>query len=198
MQWLCAHREETGKDIQAGIPLIVDSICPPDATEQVRRVAKRFALVLAGGLAAQRAGLLPPDMEILPHVQSCLDDWLEARGGAGAAEDAAILAAVRLFIEQHGASRFQDMDTNAATCINRVGFRQKRADGMTEYLILPEPFRAEVVKGYSPRRAAAVLRDAGWLRRNGNKNSAVCTLPDMGQRRVYAVTLPEDRENEDV
>lgn len=198
LQWLCAHREETGKDIQASIPLIVDSICPPDATEQVRRVAKRFALVLAGGLAAQRAGLLPPDMEILPHVQSCLDDWLEARGGAGAAEDAAILAAVRLFIEQHGASRFQDMNTNAATCINRVGFRQKRADGMTEYLILPEPFRAEVVKGYSPRRAAAVLRDAGWLRRNGNKNSAVCTLPDMGQRRVYAVTLPEDRENEDV
>lgn len=96
LQWLCAHREETGKDIQASIPLIVDSICPPDATEQVRRVAKRFALVLAGGLAAQRAGLLPPDMEILPHVQSCLDDWLEARGGAGAAEDAAILAAVRL------------------------------------------------------------------------------------------------------
>ena len=104
---------------------------------------------------------------------------------------------MRLFIEQHGASRFQDMDTNAATCINRVGFRRRDGDS-TEYLILPEPFRAEVVKGYSPRRAAAVLRDAGWLRRNGNKNSAVCTLPDMGQRRVYAVTLPEDRENEDV
>lgn len=198
LQWLCARQEEIGEDIRENLPALVDSLCPPDATEQVRRVAKRFALVLAGGLAAQKAGLLPPDMEIMPHVQSCLDDWLEARGGAGAAEDAAILAAVRLFIEQHGASRFQDMDTNAATCINRVGFRQKRADGMTEYLILPEPFRAEVVKGYSPRRAAAVLRDAGWLRRNGNKNSAVCTLPDMGQRRVYAVTLPEDRENEDV
>ena len=198
LQWLCARQEEIGEDIRENLPALVDSLCPPDATEQVRRVAKRFALVLAGGLAAQKAGLLPSDMEIMPHVQSCLDDWLEARGGAGAAEDAAILAAVRLFIEQHGASRFQDMDTNAATCINRVGFRQKRADGMTEYLILPEPFRAEVVKGYSPRRAAAVLRDAGWLRRNGNKNSAVCTLPDMGQRRVYAVTLPEDRENEDV
>lgn len=196
LQWLCAHREETGKDIQASIPLIVDSICPPDATEQVRRVAKRFALVLAGGLAAQRAGLLPPDMEILPHVQSCLDDWLEARGGAGAAEDAAILAAVRLFIEQHGASRFQDMDTNAATCINRVGFRRRDGDS-TEYLILPEAFRAEVVKGYSPRRAAAVLRDAGWLRRNGRENAAVCTLPEMGQRRVYAVTLPEDHANRD-
>ena len=66
-------------------------------TRENQLARRRF---LAGGLAAQRAGLLPPDMEILPHVQSCLDDWLEARGGAGAAEDAAILAAVRLFIEQ--------------------------------------------------------------------------------------------------
>ena len=192
LQWLCAHREETGKDIQASIPLIVDSICPPDATEQVRRVAKRFALVLAGGLAAQRAGLLPPDMEILPHVQSCLDDWLEARGGAGAAEDAAILAAVRLFIEQHGASRFQDMDTNAATCIGRVGFRQKGMDGRTEYLILPESFGAEVVKGYSVRRAARVLADAGWLRRSDDKSSAVRTLPELGKKRVYVVVFPDE------
>ena len=192
LQWLCAHREAVGEDIRDRIPEIVDLMCPPEATEQVRRVAKRFALVLAGGLAAQKAGLLPPDLEIMPHVQSCFDDWLAARGGAGAAEDAAILAAVRLFIEQHGASRFQDMDTNAATCINRVGFRQRRADGCTEYLILPEPFRAEVVKGYSPRRAAAVLRDAGWLRRTDEKSSAVCQLPEMGKRRVYAVTLPED------
>lgn len=191
LQWLCAHREETGKDIQASLPLIVDGICPPDATEQVRRVAKRFALVLAGGLAAQRAGLLPPDMEILPHVQSCLDDWLEARGGAGAAEDAAILAAVRLFIEQHGASRFQDMNTNAATCINRVGFRRQDG-GSTEYLILPEAFRAEVVKGYSPRRAAAVLRGAGWLRRSDNKAAAVRMLPGLGKRRVYVVALPDE------
>ena len=46
-------------------------------TRENQLARRRF---LAGGLAAQRAGLLPPDMEILPHVQSCLDDWLEARG----------------------------------------------------------------------------------------------------------------------
>ena len=131
-------------------------------------------------------------MDVRPAVQRCFTDWLEARGGTGPAEDAAILAQVRLFIERHGASRFQDMDTEQGTCINRVGFRQKRPDGRTEYLILPESFGAEVIKGHSPRRAAAVLRDAGWLRRNDGKNAAVCSLPGMGKKRVYAVSLPDD------
>ena len=193
LHWLCAHREEVTRDLRDNLADLVDRLCPPDATEQVRRVAKRFALVVSGGLAAQRAGLLPEDMRILPAVQSCLDDWLTARGGAGASEDAAIIAQVRLFIEQHGASRFQDLDTEQTHGVyNRVGFRGRGRDGGTEYLILPEAFRAEVVKGYSPRRATAALRAAGLLRRTDAKNSAVRDLPDMGKRRVYVLSLPDE------
>lgn len=190
LQWLCPRQDEVGKDIRENLPALVDRLCPPDATEQVRRVAKRFALVLAGGLAAQRAGLLPDDMDVRQAVQRCFTDWLEARGGTGPAEDAAILAQVRLFIERHGASRFQDMDTEQGTCINRVGFRQKRPDGGTEYLILPESFGAEVVKGHSPRRAAAVLRDAGWLRGAAGRNTVLERLPGLGVTRLYSLVLP--------
>ena len=126
-------------------------------------------------------------------AEHCFTDWLAARGGAGASEDAAILAAVRLFIEQHGASRFQDMDTNATTCIGRVGFRQKGMDGRTEYLILPESFGAEVVKGYSVRRAARVLADAGWLViERANRMKSRRTLPDLGRMDCYVLLLPED------
>lgn len=192
LHWLCVHREEVASDLRDNLADLAGRLCPPDATEQVRRVAKRFALVLAGGLAAQKAGLLPEDMDIRRAVQSCLTDWLEARGGTGPAEDAAILAQVRLFIERHGASRFQDVDTEQATCINRVGFRQKRPDGGTEYLILPESFGAEVVRGHASRRAAAVLRKAGWLRRSDDRAAALRTLPELGRRRVYVVALPDD------
>lgn len=189
LQWLCPRREEVSGDIREHLAALVDRICPPEATEQVRRVAKRFTLVFAAGKAAQRAGLLPPDMEILPAVKSCFDDWLAARGGAGASEDAAILAAVRLFIEQHGASRFQDADNPNATCINRVGFRRKDGDD-AEFLILPEAFRAEVVKGHSVKRVISLLKEQGWLRTGGGRNTVLERVPSLGTCRVYAVHLP--------
>ena len=165
----------------------------PDADGQVKRVARRFALGAAAGiLARDRAGVLPENMDVGMAVNACFKAWLEERGGAGASEDAAILAQVRLFIEQHGASRFQDMDTEQTHgVINRVGFRRK-ADGMTEYIILSEAFRSEVVKSFSHRRAAAVLRAAGWLRVSEAKNTTKRDLPELGRVRCYVVVLPPD------
>ena len=165
----------------------------PDAGGQVKRVARRFALGAAAGiLARDRAGVLPKHMDVGMAVNACFTAWLEERGGAGASEDAAILAQVRLFIEQHGASRFQDLDTEQAYgVINRVGFR-RNADGMTEYIMLSEVFRSEVVKGFSHRRAAAVLRAAGWLRVSDAKNTTKRDLPELGRVRCYVVVLPPD------
>lgn len=196
LQWLCPRRDEVGNDIRAYVPALVDRLCPSEATEQVRRVAKRFCLVLSAGLAAQRAGILPEDMEIMAHIQGGFNDWLAARGGVGASEDAAILDTVRLFIEQHGASRFQDVDNPNATCINRVGFRRKVGD-RTEYIVLPESFKKEVIKGYSARRAGEVLRSAGWLRLSDRKSTTKRDLPGMGRVRAYVITFPDEAEGND-
>lgn len=66
-------------------------------------------------------------------------------------------------------------------------------DGRTEYLILPESFGAEVVKGYSVRRAARVLADAGWLViERANRMKSRRTLPDLGRMDCYVLVLPED------
>ena len=193
LRFLTAEMESIQETLRPEIDELVERLCPADADGQVRRAAQRFALVLAGGLAAQRAGLLPDDMDVRQAVQRCFTDWLEARGGTGPAEDAAILAQVRLFIERHGASRFQDLDTEQAHgVINRAGFRGRGRDGRTEYLVLPESFREEVVRGFCSRRAAAVLRNAGWLRSNDGKNSIVRTLPELGRGRVYCVTIPTE------
>ena len=197
LQWLTDNREELVKSVGEILTVGVTRLCPPDATEQVRRVARRFCLVAYAGKVAHDAGVLPEDMDVWAATVSCFNDWLTVRGGAGAGEDAAILSAVRLFIEQHGASRFQDMDNPAATCINRVGFRRKDETGTTEWIVLPESFKSEVVKGYSERRAARVLTDAGWLRlERPGRFKARRTLPGMGLQDCYVVMLPENEEAE--
>lgn len=183
-------------ELQPALANTVSRLVPAGSDGQVRRVAQRFALCgLAGGLAVQME-ILPPDFDAPGCAERCFHDWLAARGGIGASEDAAILAAVRLFIEQHGASRFQDLDAQMGTCPNRVGFR-RNVRGVTEYIVLPESFRAEIIRGFSPRRAAAVLRNAGWLHLSDDKNTTKRELPGMGRVRVYVLVLPDESGNDD-
>lgn len=183
-------------ELQPALANTVNRLVPAGADGQVRRVAQRFALCgLAGGLAVQME-ILPPDFDASGCADRCFHDWLDARGGIGASEDAAILAAVRLFIKQHGASRFQDMDAQMGTCPNRVGFR-RNVRGVTEYIVLPESFRAEIIKGFSPRRAAAVLRNAGWLHLSDDKNTTKRELPRMGRVRAYVLVLPDESGNDE-
>jgi putative DNA primase/helicase len=130
--------------------------------------------------------------EALLAVKSCFDAWLSLRGGAAAAEDTAIVEQVTLFIEQHGASRFQYLDTQAATVINRVGFRRD-VEGGTEYLILPESFKAEVCKGHNAKRAATVLLEKGLLLPGEGRNlmrMSANVLPGFGcRKRCYTILI---------
>lgn len=190
---------ETLNTVRAEIgPAMADAVrhlVPEGADGQVRRVAMRFALCGMAGMLALRLGILPEKLDVLNCIEICFRDWLTARGGTGASEDAAILSTVRLFIEQHGASRFQDLDTQMSTCINRVGFRRK-VNGRTEYIVLPESFKAEVIKGYSPRRAGEVLRAAGWLHQSDGRSTTKRDLPDMGRVRAYVLILPNEQDEE--
>lgn len=195
LQYLIAERDSLQYQLRPTLDSLVEHFCPIHADGQVRRVAQRFALCTVAGDMARQAGILPGDFDARACVEQCFTDWLAARGGAGASEDADILATVRLFIEQYGASRFQDINNpSAITCNHRVGFRQ-RYNGRTEYVVLPESFGAEVVKGHAPRRAARVLADAGWLQRDGGRLMTKRHLPDMGRVRCYALTLPEAEDD---
>ena len=78
---------------------------------QVKRAAARFGLVAAAGELAAVMGILPwPGNESIKAAEACFKDWLEQRGGSGAAELEAGIAQVRLFFEQHGESRFTPWD----------------------------------------------------------------------------------------
>ena len=193
LHWLVRNFETARETLPDAVAGIVDALCPEQAGEQVRRVAQRFALVRIAGTLAKEAGVLPPELNEVSAVESCFASWVTERGGVGASEDREIISTLRLFIEQHGASRFQDMDDADAICLNRVGFRQKGMGGVTRYFIMPEAFKKEVVRGYSATRAAQVLRESGWLEaKEKDRNTTKHTLPGLGRVSCYTVVVPED------
>jgi putative DNA primase/helicase len=121
----------------------------------------------------------------------CFDAWLDGRGGARNQERAAILHAVRDFLERHGESRFQPMHARDydRTINNRAGFYDKHAtaDDGTVFYVLPSTFTGEMCKGKPSRSVAKVLIAEGWLLpdERGGKSSRFETLPGMGQVRCY-------------
>jgi len=168
-------------------------LCPAGASGQVERVGRRFVLCAAAGEMAAEWGLLPwREGEALQAVKTCFDAWIALRGGAGAAEDSAIVEQVTLFIEQHGQSRFQDVGKPEAVCINRVGFRSQAESGATEFYILPASFKAEVCKGVSHKRAAALLLEKGLLLPGDSRSLTrrpPVDLPGFGRRRCYTLSI---------
>jgi uncharacterized protein (DUF927 family) len=124
---------------------------PAGADPQVHEVARRFALVAAAGELARAWGVLPWRAgEAERAARAMLAAWLARRpGGAGSAEAAAQLERVRLFLVQHGASRFTTLEQGSdgawaeappdRPVANRAGWRKRRGDGgRDEYLFTPE------------------------------------------------------------
>ncbi|TQC99995.1 DUF927 domain-containing protein [Moraxellaceae bacterium AER2_44_116] len=162
------------------------------ASEQVLRVASRFALVAAAGEMATNEGITGwPKGEAYKAVVSCFNAWLEGRGGTGNQEVQAIKSQVRAFFEAHGESRFADWDDNPLTLrtvINRAGFRKKHHDGDV-YAVLPEAYSKEICAGFDVKNVNRVLLEAGWITPDKEGKAAQRpSLPSMGQTRAYVFT----------
>lgn len=197
-----SKREEATASMLLVLQNELEAFCPAKADGQVKRVARRFLLCAIAGEMAAEWGLLPwRQGEALGAMQTCFAAWLADRGGVGAAEDTAILEQVFHFLEQHGSSRFQDLDAKNpyGLCINRAGYRRQYGQGM-EYLILPESFKAEVCRGFSYRRVLHVLEERGILIPGEGKNKGRkpdMSLPGFGaNKRCYTLRIGTDTEAE--
>jgi uncharacterized protein (DUF927 family) len=168
LEILAADPEGMAKAAREVVQAFVAEHVPEGAAGQVMRVAGRFALVGAAGELAAGQGLLPwQPGEAERAAAACFAAWRAARrGGDGAGEDAAAVAAVRGFIGAHGESRFQLLgageDAETRTIHERVGWRKRGGEGW-RYLILAETWRTEVVAGMDPAAAAGALYRAGFL-----------------------------------
>jgi putative DNA primase/helicase len=166
---------------------------PRDADGQVCRAARRFALIGAAGELATSNGITGwPEGAATTAAQCLFETWVERRGGLHSQESATFQRQVRLFIEQHSSSHFTPLhDENPRPVINRAGYTRTDAEGNTEYVVLREVFRSEVLKGLAVDTAIKSLAAAGWLVTNNGKNTVPVRLPlETGskQTRCYILT----------
>ena len=188
---LVEKRSEQADVIQKCIDNFISNpkLVPKDASGQVVRVAKRFALVAAAGELATDFGLTGwPSGGAIAAAQKCFLSWLEYYG-TGDREAAATLAQVRLFFEQNGASRFQKITDDDAKIVNRAGFCETdTVSGERTFYVFPETLKTEVLKGLNFRTAVATLIKAGWLLPDDHgKNSQNQRIAALGGKpiRVY-------------
>ena len=133
LEWACEHHAELPARLQGLIERYRAALVPEAASEQVRRIGSRFALVAAAGELATEAGITGwLEGEALQAVRQCFNAWLGARGHLDNGEDAAMLRQVRSFLELNGEGRFawwhRAMDDHTPKTLNRAGFRRLLGD----------------------------------------------------------------------
>lgn len=123
----------------------------------------KFALVAFGGEFATSYQLTGWETgEATAAAVELFNSWLEARGSDGRADDDVIIRQIRLFIEQHGESRFRRLDrTDERTINNRAGYFDSEI-----FYFYPQSFCTEVCKGYDPKQVARALERRGLLKMN--------------------------------
>jgi uncharacterized protein (DUF927 family) len=185
---IAEDRDGVVQRVNAGIKRFIAEHCPAGSDGQVQRVASRFALAACAADEAIRWGILPwPGSEGHRAASACFSAWLNARGGIGSAELQEGLAQVRSFIQQHGASRFEDLDAgHEQRVINRAGYRQ-RVEGELRYCIPPETFRREVCPGHDPKVILQELNRLGLLHSEHGRNTLSVRTAD-GKQKLYVIS----------
>ncbi|WP_394788767.1 DUF927 domain-containing protein [Rhodoferax sp.] len=194
LEWLVASIATLRPRLDALMASIEPQLVPPGAEGQVFRAVKRFTLCAAAGELATQEGFTGwPEGEATRAAQSCLNAWLQSRGGPRNSEQGAMLRQARMFFEAHGEGRFtwfhRGADDHNSKTLHRAGFRMlldedgvsiktnnehghKYGDTMPaslgtdtscEYYVLPEVFKAEVCKGFDPAVVCRVLVEQGCL-----------------------------------
>lgn len=129
LEYLVNHTEGLAQKLRDRVNSIESELVPANASGQVKRGGRRFALVAAAGELATEAGLTGwPAHEATWAVRQCFDAWLQLRGGAGSSEKLTMLRQVRTFLELHGEGRFtfwhRAADDRAAKTLHRAGVRR--------------------------------------------------------------------------
>lgn len=173
---------------------------PPNASGQVSRALRRFAVIAAGGELATSMGITGwKNGEAWKGAKACFQAWLNERGGIGSLEIEYVKTHVRRFFEMNGDSRFVDIeslkgDLKKSSSIemsksmqkipNRVGFKESNSD-KTTYYFLPEAFQKELCIGCDKKLVERVCIDQKWLIEGNKRIQTRKRLPGIGLKWVY-------------
>jgi putative DNA primase/helicase len=177
----------SGEDVRRMVEDFVKAEVPCGADGQIIRAAQRFGLIAAAGELATQLGVTGwRASEARAAATSEFGRWIEGRGGTEPAEVRQAIQQVRLFIEQHGDSRFDSLDDpDARPVLSRAGWRKGSGEDR-RWMIPPEVWK-EVCAGLDPRFVAKALAEGGMLERGNDANAKVEKI-EGGTKRVYVIT----------
>ena len=177
----------TGDDVRTMGADFVKAECSAGADGQVERVAHRLGLIAAAGEIAIATGVAPWRAgEVRNAATWALRAWLSNRGGAEPAEVRQAIQQVRLYIEQHGDSRFDPLDNvEAKPSPNRAGWRKGEGEER-EWLIPPETWKAEICAGLDFGFVACTLAEHGLIERASDGFQPVRRIGGSNKR-VYVL-----------
>ena len=177
-----------------------------EADGQVIRVAQRFALVAAAGRLGVEFGVLPwAPRDVDWAVKEMFHAWLAARGNQGPAEVNAVIGRLRELIARHGASRFQRLGDPILDGESRRDDRERVIDragyvrsGESEYLIFPEVWQREILRGDDTGIVHKALLKGGILHGDSEGKASSSVKIDGKPKRFYVVDSEAlDREPPD-
>jgi hypothetical protein len=154
-------------------------------------VAQRFGLIACAGEIATIFGITP--WQSGDASRACawaLRQWIDNRGGGEPAEVRQAIEQVRIFIEAHGDSRFEDLDMaeeleGRRPVLNRAGWRVGK--GTERLWLVPSETWKDICNGQNARFVASVLSDRGMLLRGPDGHSQVRKIAGVSTR-VYVIT----------
>jgi putative DNA primase/helicase len=180
--------EVSSEDVREMIAGFVEKNVPANSDGQIHRAAQRLGLIGAAGDLATALGLVPwQPGEALAAAAGALARWIDGRGGTELAEVRQAIEQVRLFIEQHGESRFEPLDGSDSKPVqNRAGWR-KGSGPERQWMIPPEVWKTEICAGLDSKMVARTLAERGMLLRAGDGFQPVVKIEGT-TKRVYIVT----------
>lgn len=199
--YLTEHREQAVKIVRDSERRWL-SLLPPEASEQVRRVASRFAILDA---ALRLSSDLTGWDESVSHdaLLYSFNAWV-SEFGMGNREVKAWVEQATAFLQQFGLSRYlpyPDSDPRDLPIKNLAGYRvTNRTTDVIAFHTWPTVFKDEIAAGANYTAFAQALADAGMLDKP-SKGISKKTLSHGGKQcRFVVLSLPiddsDDEEND--
>lgn len=199
--YLAEHRDQAVKVVRDSERRWL-SLLPPEASEQVRRVASRFAILDA---ALRLSSDLTGWDESVSHdaLLHSFNAWA-SEFGMGNREAKAWVEQATAFLQQFGLSRYlpyPDSDPRDLPIKNLAGYRvTNRVTDVIAFHTWPTVFKDEIAAGANYTAFAQALADAGMLDKP-SKGISKKTLSHGGKQcRFVVLSLPiddsDDEEND--
>jgi len=163
LKHLCADVQANDETLIHHMNTFVADVCPSGASGQVKRVARKFALIAAAGKMAVSFGVLPyADNEPWQAAASWFKIWLDNRNGIGEQEITKALSRIMDHFDLYSANRYTDARSERRPIINNhAGYFWDKGDD--RYYLMFSPIFDELIKGVNRKALISELDKLGWL-----------------------------------